>query len=121
MPWVLRVAVAVVLLVGAVWWRRAWNWEGRSYCEAHHEAFCDGFGMESMAPMVLWPVTALVSFVVCLGAALLAPATVGQRVMWALMIGGSVFVLNSNNLLWSLIVTCVGVSSIVNVDAESTA
>lgn len=106
--WVLRGAVAVALLGGAIWWSGTAKFDGLSYCEVHHVE-CDGFGAEPLAPFFLWPVTAFVTFVVCLGAALSGPEPIRQRLAWATMIGCSVFAANRNNLVWAALITGVAV------------
>jgi hypothetical protein len=106
--WVARSAVAFVLLGGAIWWSGTANFDGLSYCEVHHVE-CDGFGAERLAPFFLWPVTAFVTFFVCLAAALTGPVPIRQRVAWAATIGCSVFVANRNNLIWASVITTVAV------------
>ena len=108
-----RGAVAVGLLGGAIWWSSTANFAGLSYCEEHHVE-CDGFGAERLAPFFLWPVTAFVTFVVCLAAALNGPVAIRQRVAWAAMIGCSVFAANRNNLIWAVLITALAVWSIAS-------
>ena len=73
-----RVVTAAALVAGA-WWSSSWNWAGRTYCEAHHEEFCDGFGFEALAPVILWPITAVVTDHVSLLAAVTAPHAFGDE------------------------------------------
>lgn len=114
--WVGRGFVAVALLIAAIWWSRTRNFAGLSYCEEHQIVECvDGLGAETLAPFVLWPVTAFVTFVVCLAAALAGPVAIRERIAWAAMIGCAVFVANRNNLIWAILVTGVAVWGVVSV------
>src|SRR5471032_920942 len=96
--WVVRGVVAVALLGGAIWWSK--GFAGLDYCERHHVApgdCADGAPYGPPAELVLWPVTALVTFIVCVSAALTGPVAVRERVVWATLIACSVFVANRNN------------------------
>jgi hypothetical protein len=119
--WVVRGVVAVALLGGAIWWSKAGNFAGLSYCERHHIALedcADGEPYGPLDPLVLWPVTAVVTFMVCVSAALTGPIAVSGRVVWATLIACSVFVANRNNLIWALFVTAAGLWIVVFVTDE---
>lgn len=110
-----RGVVAVALLGGAIWWSKAGNFS-LDYCERHHIApgdCADGAPYGPPAELVLWPVTALVTFIVCVSAALTGPVAVRERVVWATLIACSVFVANRNNLIWAFLVTAAGLCIVV--------
>ena len=109
--WVMRGVAAAALLGGAIWWNRAGNFAGLNYCERHHIArddCADGVPFGPLDELVLWAVTALVTFIVCVSAALTGPVAVRERVVWATLIACSVFVANRNNLIWAFLVTAAG-------------
>ena len=118
--WVARVAVAVLLVLGGLWWSRSLNFDGRRYCEVRHLE-CDGPGFEKLVPWILWPVTGFVSVVLCLAAAYVAPAAGKERVVWALMIGCGIFAAHRANLVWASLVTVAtiwGLLVIADEDSE---
>jgi hypothetical protein len=88
------------------------NFADLSYCERQHiarEDCVDGdLFLSPNSSLLLWPVTALVTFIVCLSAALTGPSTVRERAVWATLIACSVFVANRNNLIWAFLVTAAG-------------
>jgi hypothetical protein len=114
--WVVRGVVAVVLLGGAIWWSKVANFADLSYCERHHIAAQDCADSEPFGPLdslVVWPVTAIATFIVCVSAALSGPIAVRERVVWAILTACSVFVANRSNLLWAVFVTAVGLCIVV--------
>ncbi|MEQ1699572.1 MAG: hypothetical protein ABMA25_05650 [Ilumatobacteraceae bacterium] len=116
--WLARVVVAGALLGGAWWWsghRAAFG--GLSYCEQHHIVECAdaGFGFEGLFPYALWPITAFATCMIVVGAALVAPATLRSRALWAAMIGCSVFVAHRNNILWAIVVTGAAIWGVMKI------
>jgi hypothetical protein len=120
--WVVRGVVAAALVGGAIWWSKAGNFADLSYCERHHiarEDCVDGdLFLSPNSSLLLWPVTALVTFIVCLSAALTGPSAVRERVVWATLIACSVFVANRNNLIWAFLVTAAGLCIVMFVTDE---
>jgi hypothetical protein len=119
---VVRGIVAAALLGGAIWWSKAGNFADLSYCERHHiarEDCADGdLFLSPNSSLLLWPVTALVTFIVCLSGALTSPGAVRERVVWATLIACSVFVANRNNLVWAFLVTAAGMCIVMFVNDE---
>lgn len=76
------------------------------------------FRLRDAAPWVLWPATAFVTFIVCLVAAQTAPVIVRERVVWAAMIGGTVFVANRNNVIWAIVVSGAAMWGVMKITDE---
>ena len=105
---------ASALLAGGWWWSATRNFDGLSYCELHHYE-CDGLGAESLAPWFLWPFTGFTSLLICVFAAVTAPTPKRQRLVWALMIGATVFVAHRNNVLWAAAVATLAVWAVARI------
>ncbi len=119
--WVTRTVAVIALLPVALWWSSTRNFAGATYCEQHHLAFCDGPGVERLAPLVLWPITAFATLVLCVVAAVAAPAAHRrpQRLVWAGMIGCVVFAANRANLPWAVVVTALAIVFVTFVTDEA--
>ncbi len=111
--WVLRAVVAALLLVGAWWWSTRPNWSGNS-CDVGRHEFCDGYGVEGHVPAILWTITVVATLAVSLLGVLTGPRDLRQRVVWALMLGFSVFVANRHNFVWAAVVTGVAMWGIAS-------
>lgn len=117
--WCARVVAIVALLGIAVWWSSTANFAGEGYCETHPVDGCDMFGGEKLAPYVLWPLTWFACFLVTVVAMLSAPTPSRERLVWAAMIGSSVFVANRNNPLWATLTAGLAFWLVKSADQDS--
>ncbi len=116
MTWAGRGLASVALAGGAQWWSATQNFAGLSYCQQRHIVDCDvQFSPAvnpSVAPFLLWPLTAFATVVLSVAAAAVAPVSLRPRLVWAALVGFSVLLAHRNNLIWASIVT-VGAVAVV--------
>lgn len=111
--WVLRCLAVAVLFVVAAQWSANPMWSGDTKCPVT-EGMCELSTVEAHAPASLWVLTALATLAVCVVAALVGPRAFRPRVIWAVVVGASVFVAHRNNALWAIAVTALGVYGIAS-------
>ena len=104
MAWAVRIAASATLTVLAFLWGER-NFDGRTYCEIHHISECDGLGVETLAPFVLWPVTAIATVLIVLLGSFTAPKGQQQRAIWAALLAVPIFTAHRNNLIWAAVIT----------------